>query len=349
MKNRKFLMLAMDFNAAKHRVAGNYMSEKLDGMRAIWIPQTVGLPITDVFFANTAKKKKKFLENMICTGLWSRYGNIVFAPPTFTSQLPHDMILDGELNFGRGGWNRTVETVRDHVPGPDWANIKYSLFDSPTPQQLFADGRINEPNYAKTIHWDQAKLELGYKDDPGDSFSKIYEFTRKKLANLRLGPNIEILNQELLPFNTPVATARFQEFLHEVLSNGGEGVILRYSSCEWEPQRSAYLYRAKAELDSEAQVIGFTSGEEGKHLGRLGSLRMLWGSVVFDLSGFTDAERELSPEGSAWASANPGELDLHNDISLSFYRGQTIQFKYREVTPDGKPKEARFHRIMVAQ
>lgn len=344
MKNRKFLMLSHDLDVKKHRLAGNFMSEKLDGMRAVWIPQTAGRPIDEVFFANVKKKKGKQAV-AIATGLWSRYGNIIHAPEDFTIQLPLDTILDGELNFGRGGWKQTMQTVKDHVPGPDWKDVKFSIFDSPLPEQLFQDGRINDPQYQKMIHWQQAKVELGMSDDPSDSMSRIFEFTYKRLQTLGLnGPNVEVMHQELLPFNGPKALARYEEFLAEVLAAGGEGVIIRFSSSEWEPQRSNYMFRMKAELDSEAVVIGYTSGEEGKHHGKLGSLRVLWNNITFDLSGFTDAERELLPEYQQWAADNAKALEVNNDISGVFPRGTVVQFKYREITADGKPKEARFYR-----
>jgi hypothetical protein len=348
LRNREFLMLTTDFNERKHRVAGCFLSEKLDGMRAVWIPQTAGRSVNEVFFANVAKKKGKQAA-AICTGLWSRYGNIIYAPPEFINQLPRDILLDGELNFGRGGWQRTMSTVKDHTPGPDWANVKYSIFDSPQPCQMFMDGRINNPNFKKTISWDQAKIELGFMDTKADKIQNIYEFTYKRLQALFANAgfkNVELISQELLPFHGPAALARVHEFAAQVFAGRGEGAVIRFSSSEWEPFRSTYAFKYKEELDSEAQVIGFTFGETGKHHGRLGSLRVLWGNVIFDLGGFTDLERELKPDFTEMALSNPGGLILEQDVSAVFYRNLTIQFKYREITPDGKPKEARFHRMV---
>jgi DNA ligase 1 len=346
MKNREFLMLAHNFDKAKHRLAGNYVSEKMDGMRAIWIPQTCGRPVNEVFFANVAKKRGKQAV-AISSGLWTRYGNIIHAPASFTDQLPKDVILDGELHFGRGGWQRTMETVKHHVPGPGWAEVKYSVFDAPYPTQMFEDGRINNPNFKKSIYWDQAKIELGFADKVGDNISRIFEFTYKKLMRLGLAGNIEVLPQELLPFNKELAEKRFEEIKNEILQNGGEGVIIRYSSSEWEPCRSSYVYKYKEQLDSEGVVVGFTAGELGKHHGKIGSLRILWDNVLFDLSGFTDEERAIDPQYEGLLLDNPGNTFLDADISAVFLRGVTVQFKYREVTPDGKPKEARFHRVVA--
>lgn len=342
MKNRQFLMLAHDFQEGKHRVGGCFMSEKLDGMRAVWIPQARGMDPKDVPFLNVEKKKKGYKP--VVTGLFSRYGNIIFAPDAFLDQLPKDVILDGELNFGRGGWKQTMMTVKDHVPGPGWDEVQYSVFDAPTPQQLFEDGRINETSFKKTISWTAAKLAFGFSDDSGDSLSKIYEFRYKWLSSWLLpSANVHLMVQELLPFNTVLANHRLAEFKDSVLSAGGEGIMLRFASSEWEPRRSHYMYRIKAELDSEATVTGYTTGE-GKYNGMLGSLRVVWNNVTFDLSGFTDKERELHPEFQAWASGSPDSTDMDRDLAVQFPRGTVVQFKYREVTPDGKPKEARYYR-----
>jgi DNA ligase-1 len=79
------------------------------------------------------------------------------------------------------------------------------------------------------------------------------------------------------------------------------------------------LLKVKTWQDAEGLVIGHEPGC-GKYEGMMGSLIVRWGSVVFRLSGFTDAER------------------LENWI------GRTVTFKYRELTRDGVPKEARYWR-----
>src|SRR4051812_11621145 len=91
--NREFVMLASVLDKAKHRIGGMYASEKLDGMRAIWIPAARGRPIDSVPFANIEKDKKV----PYATGLFSRYGKIIYAPKAFLDGLPNDRCLDGEL------------------------------------------------------------------------------------------------------------------------------------------------------------------------------------------------------------------------------------------------------------
>ncbi len=78
------------------------MSEKLDGVRAIWDGET----------------------------LKSRNGKTFQAPEWFTAGLPRDAILDGELWEDRGQFQKTVGKVRAHAG--DWSNIKFMIFDTIT-------------------------------------------------------------------------------------------------------------------------------------------------------------------------------------------------------------------------
>jgi DNA ligase-1 len=83
-------------------LAGWYMSEKLDGVRAWW-------------------DGGKFL---------SRQGNIYYAPAWFTAGLPN-VPLDGELWLDRKAFQRTVSIVRRQDHSEQWRQIKYMLFDAP--------------------------------------------------------------------------------------------------------------------------------------------------------------------------------------------------------------------------
>jgi len=83
-------------------IAGWWMSEKLDGVRAYW-------------------DGTKFL---------SRLGNVYHAPAWFTEGFP-SFPLDGELFVGRGLFQDTVSIVRRHNAGDLWKKVKYLVFDTP--------------------------------------------------------------------------------------------------------------------------------------------------------------------------------------------------------------------------
>lgn len=83
-------------------VTGWWMSEKLDGVRAVW-------------------DGKNFV---------SRVGN-VFAAPEWFKDLMFDIPMDGELFLGRGRFQELVSIVRQSQPDGRWASVKFRAFDLP--------------------------------------------------------------------------------------------------------------------------------------------------------------------------------------------------------------------------
>lgn len=91
--------------------AGYLVSEKLDGVRALW---------------DGAR-------------LRFRGGGLVAAPAWFTAALP-PQALDGELWAGRGRFESTVGIVRRATPDEHaWRGLRYALFDLPGDPRPFAD------------------------------------------------------------------------------------------------------------------------------------------------------------------------------------------------------------------
>ena len=89
-------------------LAGWWVSEKLDGVRAYW--------------------DGKFF--------WSRQGNEYHAPTWFTEHLPN-VPLDGELWLDRKAFQRTVSIVRRHDATELWREIKFVVFDAPAVADVF--------------------------------------------------------------------------------------------------------------------------------------------------------------------------------------------------------------------
>jgi len=83
-------------------LAGWWMSEKLDGVRAYWDGQ-------------------QFL---------SRQGNVFHAPEWFVQGLPSTP-LDGELWLDRRKFQRTVSIVRRQDKSEHWKELAYIVFDAP--------------------------------------------------------------------------------------------------------------------------------------------------------------------------------------------------------------------------
>ena len=83
--------------------SGFYVSEKLDGMRAIW----------DGYVLRT------------------RNGNEIFAPQALLAQLPN-VALDGELFLGRGRFQECMSIVRSqNADEKAWKGVHFMVFDAP--------------------------------------------------------------------------------------------------------------------------------------------------------------------------------------------------------------------------
>ena len=318
MKKRELVMLAHTYNSDKDVVNGWYCSEKLDGQRALWLPWTRGLKVGDVGFANRARDHR----DHIATGLWSRYGKTIFAPNWWLDCLPTNYILDGELYSGRGQF-QTLRSCVGKLVGIDneWEAVKYCVFDIPTIKEFYKAGVIRNVNYSYEFDGIVGQGS-GYGFVDYDDVLKILKTINNSV--------IECVKQTQLPFYTNSCEIKLNETLKEVVGLGGEGLILRKPSSEWEPIRSNNLLKVKPVLFGEGVVVGWSVGI-GKYVGMMGSLNVLWQDKVFSLSGFTDLERQL---------VGGGEM-------INFKVGDVVKFCYRELSDGGIPKEARYYRSFI--
>lgn len=105
------VMLAQNYNPDVHDPTGWYMSEKLDGVRCYW----------------NGKR------------LYSRNGNVFFAPAWWKAKLPK-IALDGELWSTRDAFQKIVSIVKKKNGIDDeWKHIKYHVFDAPLIKAPFKD------------------------------------------------------------------------------------------------------------------------------------------------------------------------------------------------------------------
>lgn len=284
---------------------GYLMSEKLDGGRAIWIPSTRGKYVD---FSN---------DTVLPTGLWSRDGKVIQAPSWWIKDLPN-IPLDGELYLGRGRFQDTMSIVRCNIPDQRWDYIKLKVFDMPT---HFKGGIVEFKNTGKVIQ--KRKLHTFEREYP---FSDIYKYLQKNLVD-----NIHV---ELVKQIECTGKDHLDLFLGEVLDQNGEGVMLRYPHLPWQPYRCDTIMKVKAQKYAEVVVEGFYYGE-GKYNNMMGSLLVSWEGKLFKVSGFTNKER--------WVE-EPGRPFEKGSCRFYFHVGDTIRIKYRELSDDGIPKEARYDR-----
>jgi DNA ligase-1 len=235
--------------------AGFLVSEKYDGVRAVWDGHT----------------------------LRSRSGLSIAAPAWFTQRLPA-VALDGELWAGRGRFEALSGAVRRGTPREaEWQQIRYLAFDLP--------------------------------GAPG-TFSARYE----RLASL--GQEVDAPHFQAVEQRRVATRAALQRWLHEVVAQGGEGLMLHRADALYLTGRSAVLQKLKPVHDAEAVVLAAVPGR-GRHAGRMGALRVRTpaGREFLLGTGFSDAERESPPP--------PGSV---------------VSYRHRGHTESGLPRFASFLR-----
>jgi len=119
------------------------------------------------------------------------------------------------------------------------------------------------------------------------------------------------------------SNAELRAKLKQVVDAGGEGLMLHRADAPLASGRSDLLLKLKPLADAEAVVIGHEPGK-GRLAGQLGALELQTPEGVrFKLgTGFTDAQRR-----------NPPAI------------GTTVTYRYRDLTPSGKPRFASFLRV----
>ncbi|MCM0148853.1 DNA ligase [Photobacterium galatheae] len=189
--------------------------------------------------------------------LQTRSGHRIHAPEWFTKDLPQEA-LDGELWAGRNHFYHVTQTVLDTIPNDtQWQKIQFMVFDAPS--------------------------------HPGSFDERLNHLTT--LINTLPLQHIEIVEQKRL--NTIQA---LENWLDEVESRGGEGLMLHQASQRYVTGRTNGLLKLKRFQDAEAIVIGYEPGK-GKYEGRTGAI---WVKMdkhpLFKIgSGLSDAERAAPP------------------------------------------------------
>lgn len=247
------------------------------------------------------------------TGLWTRDGKIIHAPNDWLDKLPQ-IPLDGELYLGRGMFQKLMSVIRCNVPDERWKDVQYKIFDMPT---HIPAGIIEYKNTGKATSGHKL-----YTWDRSYPFQDTYAFLQRQAG-------IDLVEQTVIESHE-----QMWAHMYEVTEGGGEGLMVRDPKSLWTPERSKSLLKVKPSEECDVIVLGFYYGD-GKYSGMMGSLHVQWGEKNFKVSGFTDAERKVAEYGSPYT---------YGYCQFGFHPGQQIRIKYRELSEDGIPKEARYSR-----
>ena len=133
----------------------NYLvSEKYDGIRAIW----------------TGKH------------LLTRQGNRIYAPKWFTAPLP-DVWLDGELWTSRQNFEALSAIVRTHIPEQErWREVNYMVFDMPDTELPFAQRYKNYSSLVEQLNVKHIKAVKQQQFQSNQALSKHLESMVEKGA-----------------------------------------------------------------------------------------------------------------------------------------------------------------------
>ncbi|WP_206483345.1 DNA ligase [Thalassotalea sp. G2M2-11] len=216
--------------------------------------------------------------------LYTRQGNRIHAPLSFTKHWPN-VPLDGELWSQRGQFEYISSCVRQKIPKNScWQKIRFMVFDLPAHPQHFS-ARIHA---------------MG------------------QLLNTTDSPYLSMVKQFRIP-----TKAKLYRQLNQVVTAGGEGLMLHKQDAYYQSGRNQALLKLKPYQDSEATVIAHTEGK-GKYQGMLGALVVRTSDgIKFKIgTGFSDKER-----------ANPPAI------------GSVITFKYIGKTKRDVPRFASFLRV----
>ena len=358
-KRREFLQLAKTFRPDKDDPSGMFISEKLDGSRAFWDGgitrglSTESVPWANIINPKTGERKAKIKP--ISTGLWSRYGNPIIAPDWWLNQLPQ-MFLDGELFAGRGNFQTLRSIVAKDVPDERWELVEFAVFSAPSIKAVFQEGEIKNSNFHLTVDPIAVNAFLNGRREAGVCEDFVYNQDMSfydELCTLTSALENESVvyahRQLLLPEGRKDAEMKMGTFMDQVMDLGGEGVVLRAPDSIWTPKRMDNVMKIKPFDDDQGWVVGFTSGKEtdkgSKLRGLIGNIILDYKGKKLEMSGFTNDERVFSTEESTKiAYQNPGTLMPKGTQGKHFKTGDMVEFRYRELSNDGIPKEARYYR-----
>jgi DNA ligase-1 len=235
---------------------GYLVSEKFDGVRAVWDGQVLRF----------------------------RSGRVIAAPGWFLAALPA-LPLDGELWMGRGQFDRVSGAVRKAVPDDlEWRAVKYLVFDAwgrPEPFAQRVTGLVQAVQAAQQP-WLLAVAQTVVEDAAA--------------LGLRL---------------------------QEVVSQGGEGLVLHRADAPWQAGRTEALFKLKPQADEEARVVGYQAGK--------GRLQGLTGALLLE-----------TPQGQRFALGAGLSDALRRDPPPL---GTWVTYTYRDRTPSGLPRFASFVRV----
>lgn len=317
---------------------GYVVSEKLDGVRALW-------------------------DGVV---LKSRSGKAFSPPKCWVENLP-DFALDGELFIARGKFEEVLSIVSkgdsqcEKCKCEEWSKVGYFIFDVPQANQKLnaknsakssADSSAESSAKSYTLLERLALLEswLENRANKTNKASQAKTTKAKNSADLdsakaSKNPILHIIPQESVP-----SQEALQKKLKEIEKLGGEGLVIRKNNAPYERFRTTNAMKLKSYSDTECVVVAHNQGK-GKFSNALGSLTCE--SLPLDFATAKSAENADSTQ-PAPLTFPPHSRKIRFKIGSGFSDkdraapppiGTIITYKYYGLTKNGLPRFPVFLRV----
>ena len=217
--------------------------------------------------------------------LISRYGNKINCPIWFLEKLRGlKCAVDGELFFGYDTWDLTGLFRSSRPDDALWKRVKFMVFD------------IADPN------------------------GGTYMERRKRLERLICDDE----HIKLVPYVIAVNRSMIEAEFKNVISRGGEGIMLNNPHYMYRDGKCAGILKYKKIMDDECVIVGYKMGN-GRLNGMLGSF------IVHPIEdGQPISSREFSMAG------------INDHIRANYKHthpiGTLLHYRCAELTKSGKPK-----------
>ena len=229
--------------------------------------------------------------------LLSRQGKKLNAPLSFTKNFPK-FALDGELYAKGLKFEEIQASVMDKLPDEKaWSRLKFHVFDVPE-----ASGGLLD------------RLEI------------LAKFLKNEPNE-----NLIIIKQTKMRDN-----AQFLKFAESIISNGGEGAVVREPNAPYERKRSKNALKFKKFKDAECEVVSINKGS-GKYANLAGSL------TCKALGGKEGEEKSGEPKEGTIFKIGSGLSDKNRQEPPKI--GSIITYKFQNLTAQGKPRFPIFLRV----
>ena len=247
----------------------------------------------------------------------SRNQKVFNAPDWFKGAMP-DINLDGELFAGRENF-QDMGVVRKKIPiDEEWINIKYVVYDLPEDNNVFEVRVKNLKNVVDETKkaWDTFQFSGETHAIPFNSIESPIVFTEQvKIKSLK----------------------HLEEIYKDVLSNGGEGVMIKDPKSYYEDKRSDYMLKYKPCFDAESIIVDYKVGQ-GKYEGLLGSF------VCKPLINYGNYSVIDKNEGHEFTLSGMDD-EIRSNYLETHPEGTIITYEYSGITDTGKPRFPRYLRV----